>query len=113
MRMERGEVEKLTVTKLREMAIEKYPEIKGVHAMKKEELLEAIIAEEIRLGLRPKEERPRRVEAPSVGEYKKRIRLLKAERDRAIATKDRQALRDIRSQIKKLRRGLRKLQPAS
>ena len=51
----RADLEKLTAPKLREMAIAKYPNITGVSGMKKEELVEAIIAEEVRLGLRPKE----------------------------------------------------------
>ncbi len=53
----RAELEKLTAPKLRELALEKYPNLTGVSGMKKEELVEAIIAEEIRLGLRPKEEK--------------------------------------------------------
>lgn len=110
--MERKELEKLTATKLRELALEKYPEIKGVHAMKKEEILEAIIAEEIRLGLRPKEERPRKG-VFGIGECKKQIRLLKAERDQAIVTRDRDALKDIRSKIKRLRHKIRRLKEAS
>ncbi len=110
--MERQELEKLTATKLRELALEKYPEIKGVHAMKKEELLEAIITEEIRLGLRPKEERPRKA-VLGIGEYKKQIRLLKAERDQAISIRDRNVLKDIRSKIKRLRRKIRRMREAS
>ena len=50
------DLEKLTATKLRELAMEKYPQIKGVHGMKKEELVEAIKAVEVELGIREKEE---------------------------------------------------------
>ena len=53
----RADLEKLTAPKLRELAIAKYPSITGVSGMKKEDLVEAIIAEEVRLGLRPKEEK--------------------------------------------------------
>ena len=49
--MERTELEEMTAPKLRELALEKYPEINGVSGMKKEELVDAIIAEEVRLGL--------------------------------------------------------------
>jgi len=39
------------------LAIAQFPNVTGVSGMKKEELVEAIIAEEVRQGLRPKEER--------------------------------------------------------
>ena len=53
----RADLEKLTAPKLRELAIAQFPNVTGVSGMKKEELVEAIIAEEVRQGLRPKEER--------------------------------------------------------
>ena len=59
----RAQLEKLTTPKLRELALEKYPSLSGVSGMKKEELVEGIIAEEVRLGLRPKEEEDRRAMA--------------------------------------------------
>ncbi|HEX7513879.1 MAG TPA: hypothetical protein VF464_10915 [Candidatus Methylomirabilis sp.] len=45
-----ADLEKLTAPKLRELAIAKYPSITGVSGMQKEDLMEAIIAEEVRLG---------------------------------------------------------------
>ena len=40
--MEEKDLEKLTATELRELALKQYPDITGVHAMKKEELIAAI-----------------------------------------------------------------------
>ena len=109
--MELAELEEMTAPKLRDLALEKYPEIKGVSGMKKEELLEAIISEEVRLGLRPTEE----VKQPSVraSEWKQKMRVLKAERAKALDAKDRQQLRESRVKIKRIKRRLRKLKEAS
>lgn len=109
--MERTELEEMTAPKLRELALEKYPEITGVSGMKKEELVEAIIAEEVRLGLRPKEE----VKRPPLQalEWKQRIKALKAERARALDAKDRELLRKSRVKMKRIKRILRKLREAS
>ena len=109
--MERTELEEMTAPKLRELALEKYPEIKGVSGMKKEELIEAIISEAVRLGLRPKEE----VKRPPVraSELKQKIKVLKTERAKALEAKDRQQLRESRGKIKRIKRRLRKLKEAS
>ena len=109
--MERSELEEMTAPKLRELALEKYPEIKGVSGMKKEGLVEAIIAEEVRLGLRPKEERKRH--PVQAAEWKQRIKALKAERAKALDAKDRELLRKSRVKIKRIKRVLRKLKEAS
>lgn len=109
--MERTELEEMIVPKLRELALEKYPELTGVSGMKKEELVEAIIAEEVRLGLRPKED----VKRPPVqtAEWKQRIKAIKAERAKALDTKDQTLLRQSRVKIKRIKRRLRKLREAS
>ena len=109
--MERTELEEMTAPKLKELALEKYPEINGVSGMKKEELVDAIIAEEVRLGHRPKEE----VQRPPVkaSELKKKIKALKAERAKALDAKDRELLRGSRVKIKRIKRRLRKLKEAS
>ncbi|MCI0409087.1 MAG: Rho termination factor N-terminal domain-containing protein [Acidobacteria bacterium] len=109
--MERTDLEEMTAPKLRELALEKYPEIKGVSGMKKEELVEAIIREEVRLGLRSKED----VKRPPVqaSEWKQRIKALKAERAKALDTKDLKLLRESRVKIKRIKRRLRKLREAS
>ena len=110
--MERGELEKLTATKLREFCMEKYPEIQGVSGMKKEEIVEAIIAEEVRLGLRPKTD----AAAPkgqTVKDLKAQIRLFRGRRDQALAAKDSDGFTEARVGIKRLKRRIRKLREAS
>jgi hypothetical protein len=109
--MERAELEQMTAPKLRELALEKYPELTGVSGMKKDELVEAIIAEEVRLGLRPKEDAKRRPLQAS--EWKQRIKVLKAERATALDGKDRGLLRQTRIKIKRAKRTMRKLREAS
>lgn len=111
--MERKELEAMTTPKLRELALEKHPEIKGVSGMKKEEIIEAVIAEEIRLGLRPKEAGEAVRKEPGVAELKARIRALKAHRDKALEAKDRAGLAQARAQIKRMKRRVRKLRAAS
>ncbi len=110
--MERGELEELTATKLGELCVEKYPEIQGVSGMKKEEIIEAIFAEEVRLGLRPKTDAlpPK---GTSVSDLKTQIRLFKSRRDQALAARDYQGLKEARGSIKRLKRRIRKLREAS
>ena len=110
----RAQLEKLTTPKLRELALEKYPSLSGVSGMKKEELVEGIIAEEVRLGLRPKEEEDRRAMADmGVIQLKTGIRTLKKSRDSALQAKDRPGLAAARLKIKRMKRRLRKLRKVS
>jgi hypothetical protein len=109
----RAELEKLTAPKLRELALEKYPKIVGVSGMKKEELVEAIIAEEVRLGLRPKEERQSATAVMGKVQLKAAIRGLKQARDAALQGKDYSGLGEARLRIKRMKRRLRKLRVAS
>lgn len=111
--MERADLEKMTATKLREYAMEKHPGIQGVSGMKKEDLIEAIIAEEVKLGLRPKEPARAAPAAPKVGDLKAKIRALRADRDKALAGKDSTTLRTIRVKMKRLKRQTRKLEKVS
>ena len=114
--MGREELEKLTATKLRELCGEKYPEIVGVSGMKKEEIIEAIITEEIRLGLRPKTDAliPKGpAKGQVVSDLKAQIRGLKRQRDEALVAKDYQGLREARTGIKRLKRRARKHRKAS
>jgi hypothetical protein len=109
----RADLEKLTAPKLRELAKEKYPNLTGVSGMKKEELVEAILAEEVRLGLRPKEvERPATA-AMGKAQLKAAIRTIKQTRDSALQAKDDAGLAAARLQIKRMKRQLRKLREAS
>jgi hypothetical protein len=123
------DLEKLTATKLRELALEKYPQIKGVHGMKKEELVEAIKALEVELGIREKEEEKKaphpevkpkakkkekkEKKAWAIPEAKTLVKGLKGEREGALASKDEKRLQEVRSKIKRLKRIMRKLREAS
>jgi hypothetical protein len=109
----RAELEKLTTPKLRELALEKYPNLTGVSGMKKEELVEAIIAEEVRLGLRPKDEGRRATADMGVTQLKAAIREVRKVRDSALRGKDQAGLATARLRIKRMKRRLRKLREAS
>jgi hypothetical protein len=110
----RTELEKLTAPKLREMAIAQFPNLTGVSGMKKEELVEAIIAEEVRQGLRPKDELHTQATATmGAGQLKTAIRTLKGTRKAALEARDRVGLQGARLQIKRMKRRLRKLREAS
>jgi len=111
--MERADLEQMTVTKLREYAMEKHPGIQGVSGMKKEDLIEAIIAEEVKLGLRPKEPERAAPAAPRVGDLKAKIRALRADRDKVLAGKDSKALKMVRTKMKRLKRQIKKLKKVS
>ena len=113
MATDRAELEKLTAPKLGELALEKYPDLTGVSGMNKEELVEAILAEEVRLGLRPKEAPRQAMAQMGVSQLKAAIRSLKPTRDSALGAKDRAALATARVQIKRMKRRLRKLREAS
>ena len=109
----RADLEKMTAPKLRELANAKYPDITGVSGMKKEELVEAIIAEEVRLGLRPKEEKTQATSAMGSSQLKTAIRGLKSARKAALDAQERAGLKTVRLQIKRMKRRLRKLREAS
>ncbi len=111
--MERADLEKMTATKLREYAMEKHPAVQGVSGIKKEDLIEAIIAEEVRLGIRPKEPPRAAPAAPKVGDLKAKIRALRADRDKALAGKDSATLKTIRTKMKRLKRQTKKLKKVS
>ena len=111
--MERADLEKMTVIKLREYALEKHPGIEGVPGMKMEDLIEVIIAEEVKLGLRPKEVKGAVPAPPKVGDLKAKVRALKADRDKALAGKDGAGLKTIRTKMKRLKRQIRKLKQVS
>jgi protein-arginine kinase activator protein McsA len=98
--MSREELEKLTATKLREIAHE-YPEIQGTHAMKKEELVVAI------LKARGEPIKAVKKKPKQIHEIKHHIRELKAEKQKLLEAKDRKKINQVRKQIKKLKRQTR------
>lgn len=102
--MEEKELEEMTATELRELALKQYPDITGVHALKKEELIAAIHKAR---GEVVKETKKKKVAAKvpiDKKELKKQIRLLKAEKDRLLQGKDKKTLAKVRKKIKKLKR---------
>lgn len=102
-RYTRQQLQRLTTTKLREIAFE-LGEVVGVHGMKKDELVDAVFK------LRGIEE------ADAVAEVsidktaiKSEIRELKAIRDSALETGNALELKRVRKRIKRLKRALRKV----
>jgi hypothetical protein len=101
--MEENDLEKMTAVELRELALKQYPDITGVHAMKKEELVRAIHQARGEVVKKKKKKVVAKVKLDKK-ELKKQIRLLKSERDRLLQQKDKKALSKVRGKIKKLKR---------
>ena len=102
--MEDKDLEKLTATKLREIA-QDYKEISGVHAMKKEELIAAIRAARGE----PKKAVKKKAKAQSIKSIKQKMVTLKEEKGSCRAKKDRKGVSALRKKIRKLRRLTRKM----
>ena len=101
------ELQGLTVTKLREEA-KKYPELTGVHAMKKDELIEAIM----KASGQPME---KKVKTPAGSghqkeDLKRQLKALKVERDSALENRDKRALKSVRTRMKKIKRRARRME---
>lgn len=94
-------LEKMTVKDLREMAKD-MPGIVGVHGMKKEELIVAI--KEVK-GI--KDEPVKKADA-SIGEIKKQIKAMKAQRQGALAAKDSKMATIYKRRISRLKKKSRK-----
>jgi hypothetical protein len=102
-------LERLTVVKLREEAL-KIPELSGVRAMSKEELIRAIAGA---LGI---DLRERRKGGAGKGDIKKLIRELKPKIAEAIQQKNHSELKALRRHVKRLKaqtRHLAKAKPPS
>jgi len=95
-------LEKMTATELRQVALG-IPNLSGVHAMKKEELLKAI-----REARGIKEEDQVKAKAAVVLELKKKIALLKKEKKEARAGKDRVKVNVLRRRINRLKKRTKK-----
>ena len=104
--MREEELGSLTVKKLMEEA-KKYPEISGVHTMKKEELLDAIR----KASGETKKAKGKTINAIAdvKSDLKKKLKALKAEKEKAFETKNRKALKGIRKKMKQLKRKTKKL----
>jgi len=94
-------LEKMTVTDLREMAKE-IPEIAGVHGMKKEELIVAIKKNK---GI---VDEPVKKTDASLGEIKKKIKAIKAQRHAAIEAKDKKMATIYKRRISRLKKKSRR-----
>jgi len=94
-------LEKMTVTDLREMAKE-IPEISGVHGMKKEELIAAIKKSK---GI---VDEPVKKADVSLAEIKKKIKAIKAQREAAIAAKDKKMATVYKRRISRLKKKSRR-----
>jgi predicted nucleic acid-binding Zn-ribbon protein len=103
--MEEKELEKMTAPELREYILQNYPEITGVHALKKEELLAAIYKARGEAVKEPKKKAVKEAEL-NKKELKKQIRLLKVEKEKLLQApkKNKKALGQIRKKIKRLKR---------
>ena len=103
--MEETDLEKMTATELREYALKNHPDIVGVHAMKKEELIPAIHkarGEEVK-------EPPKKKKAAGKAQVdkktvKQQIRLLRSEKDKLLQSKDKKAMARLRKKIKRYKR---------
>jgi len=99
--MDFAELKKKTVAQLKEMAGE-HPDISGVSGMKKDQLLDAL-AEKLGIdneAAAPKTTgKPKKKKARGKGAIKKKLRELKAQRDKALEQKDAAALRKVRRQM--------------
>lgn len=99
--MELKDLEKMTVTKLRE-EIGKFEDVKGVSGMKKDRLI-AVMCEKLEIH-RPE----KKVVGIDKSVLKARMRALKAKKNQAEADHDHEALADIRKRIKVYQRSIRK-----
>jgi DUF438 domain-containing protein len=94
-------LEKMTVKDLREMAKD-LPGITGVHGMKKEELIVAI--KEVK-GIK---DEPVQKKDATIGEIKKQIKAIKAQRQSALEAKDRKMATIYKRRISRLKKKSRK-----
>ncbi len=100
--MSREELEKLTATKLREVAME-YPDITGASAMKKDELVREI------LKARGEPYEVKKKDTAKISDVKKLIQAAKLKKQKAVEEKDRKHATAARKTIKRLKRKTREL----
>jgi hypothetical protein len=105
--MEIEDLEKMTDTELRDYALKNHPDVTGVDALKKEELIVAIQkarGEEGKETPKKKEKKAgARVEVEKKG-LKQQIRQLRSEKDKLLPSKDKKALHRLRKKIKRFKR---------
>ena len=117
-------LEKMTAKELREIALQ-IPEITGVHAMKKEALLEAVrksrgieeeakvdkeeVKEEAKKEKKKEEEKVEKKAEVSVPDLKKRIREFKALKEEAVKKEDARIAKIYKRRINRLKKMTRKM----
>ncbi|UCF93233.1 MAG: Rho termination factor N-terminal domain-containing protein [Desulfobacterales bacterium] len=94
-------LDRMTVKELREIAKE-IPEITGVHGMNKTDLLVAIKQAK---GIK---DEPRKKADASIGELKKKIKALKADRRAALEAQDKKMAKIYRRRVSKLKKKTRR-----
>ncbi len=104
-------LEKMTAKELREIALE-IPELTGVHAMKKEELLEAIgkfrgVEEEVKKEKKVEEKAEKKARV-SIGDLKNKIREFKALKEEAVKKGDPRMAKIYKRRINRLKKRTRK-----
>ncbi len=100
-------LEKLTINKLREESLEKYPEIKSVHGMGKEELIQAICRIK-GIPYHEKEAKAKKTQQKKV-RLKKDIKKLRAKKEGLQGNEFKKQRGILRKKIKTLKRNLRKV----
>jgi hypothetical protein len=105
--MELRDLQKMTVVKLREEAL-KHEGLVGVHAMDKEQLITAL-APRLGIDLEAATKVARAKFAGDKTALKQEIRVLKAQRDTALAEHDSAIVKQVRQRIKRHKRILRRL----
>jgi hypothetical protein len=104
--MDYHELEKMTVIQLREEA-KRFPDLKGVTAMKKEELMHVLVE---RLGVVVPEKKKTALRAPiNKTDLKKQIAALREAKAAALAEHNRKRTDALRRRIHAARRRLRKM----
>ena len=100
------DLEKMTAPELMDYALKNHPDITGVHAMKKEELVVAIKkarGEEFKETKKKTTKVKAKVKVEKKA-LKEKIRALKAQKEKMLQAKDKKALGRLRKKIKKLKR---------
>ncbi len=98
------ELEKMTATELRDYALQHHPDITGVHAMKKEDLVAAIHKARGE-AVSEKGKKKAAVKAPvSKKDLKQQIRSLKAQKASLLEGKNKAALLRLRKKMRRLKR---------
>jgi hypothetical protein len=98
------DLEKMTATELRDYALKNHPDLTGVHAMKKEELIVAIRkarGEEVKETPKKKPVGKVKIEKKVL---KQKIHQLKSEKEKLLQSKDKKALYRLRRKIKRFKR---------